>query len=93
MSFMFERCATLNYINLSGWNTKNVKSMRAMFESCTNLEVIEGIENWDLSNLNDISFMFNFCKKLTKFQGIENWNTTAITDMSNVRLPIARSIG
>lgn len=40
MFYMFEGCASLESLDLSGWNTSKVKSMHDMFYGCTSLRRI-----------------------------------------------------
>ena len=46
MSAMFHRCSSLQSINLSSFNTTNVKDMSYMFYGCSSLQSI------DLSSFN-----------------------------------------
>ena len=50
MSLIFYNCLLIEVLDLSGWNTKNVTTMKNMFRGCENLEEIIGLDNWDLSN-------------------------------------------
>ena len=69
---MFEDCKSLNNLNLSNFNTKNVTDMKRMFkifESFINLEV----SNFDTKNFTGMDEMFECCKfnyDKTKFKNI-----------------------
>jgi len=37
MSFMFNNCISLTFLNLDNFNTNNVEKMNNMFNNCTSL--------------------------------------------------------
>ena len=43
MTFMFDFCQELDYIDLSNFNTANVINMYGMFDQCIKLKEIKGI--------------------------------------------------
>lgn len=65
-------------LNISGWDTSKVKSFYALFEGCTNLEKIIGIEDLNVSNAHTISHMFNKCENLTKLD-LSKWKVGNVT--------------
>ena len=54
---MFSNCVLLTSLNLSNFNTSNVKNMENMFYSCINLSYIN-LYNFDESNLEDFKDIF-----------------------------------
>lgn len=70
-------------LNISGWDTSNVKSFYALFNGCTNLENIIGIEDLDVSNAHTISHMFNGCENLTKLD-LSKWNVGNVKMMTSL---------
>ena len=50
MDHMFSECKKLKKINLSNFNTSNVKSMSNMFTNCENLISID-LSNFDTSKV------------------------------------------
>ena len=80
--FMFNFCKSLTKINLSNFNTDNVKNMSCMFWGCSSLT------NINLSNLNtfhvtNMSSMFGHCASLIKIN-LSNFNTDNVKDMSSM---------
>ena len=83
MSYMFYGCKSLINIDLSNFNTKNVRNMSYMFYGCNSLT------NIDLSNFNFINIihayliyhMFSECNSLT-YINLSNSNTQNDTNMS-----------
>ena len=67
-------CHSLITIDVSGLDTKTCKQFSQMFEACTNLEYIIGIETWDVSNAEYYAFSetFHCCNKLKELN-IGNW--------------------
>ena len=57
---MFYGCSSLEKINVSGFNTENVKYMNGMFLGCSSLKELN-ISHFNFSNVIDISSMFFKC--------------------------------
>ena len=68
-------------LNVSGWDTTNITTMKSVFSRCSNLTTIYGLENWDTSNVTDMESMFNNCSSLTSLD-LSNWNTSNVTNMN-----------
>ena len=47
-----------------------------MFDRCSSLKDIKGLENWNASNGNNFSYMFHECSLLKDIKGLENWNVS-----------------
>lgn len=69
-SFLWYRFKT---IDISGWDTSNVKDMTMMFYGCFDLTDIIGIENMNIDNVECMSYMFSDCKKLDITDKIKDW--------------------
>ena len=69
--------------DVTGWDVSNVEDMYCMFNNCTNITNIIGLDTWDVSNVKDMGFMFNNCYKFNG-AGIENWNVSNVENMSNM---------
>ena len=65
MSDMFWGCSSLTNINLSNFNTQNVKNMSSMFSRCNSLTNIN-LSNFNIQNVTDMSYMFYQCNSLLK---------------------------
>ena len=63
MSYMFDGCESLTNINLSNFNTQNVKYMSHMFFWCESLIKID-LSNFNTQNVTDMSYMFWGCESL-----------------------------
>ena len=64
MSWMFYGCNRLETLDLSNFDTINVKSARQMISFCTKLKTVDA-SNFDTRNLSDFSYMFGNCDELT----------------------------
>lgn len=60
-------------IDISGWDTSNVKVMTQMFYGCDELEDIIGIENMNIDNVKYMAYMFADCPKLDITDKIKDW--------------------
>lgn len=69
-SFLWYRFKT---IDISGWDTSNVKDMTMMFYGCFELTDIIGIENMNIDNVECMNYMFSDCKKLDITDKIKDW--------------------
>ncbi len=83
MANMFYGCESLTYIDISGWDTSNVRDMRTMFGGCLSLHTIVGIEQLNTSNLNNTTGMFISCRKLITLD-LSKWNMKNVRCMSDM---------
>ena len=70
----------LKTINVSGWNTENVKSMGSMFSGRNALKSLD-LSSFNTSNVTRMQGMFYDCKGLTSLD-LSSFNTLNVTDMS-----------
>jgi surface protein len=47
-----------------------------MFQHCTSLNKITGLENWDISNVEKMDNFLNGCTELKEANGLEKWKLT-----------------
>ena len=64
MHFIFAGCNSLKSLDITNFNTSNVKDMGGMFSSCQALTSIE-VNSFNTSKVTDMSAMFSDCKSLT----------------------------
>ena len=57
---MFCGCSLLKELNLSNFDTSNVRLMSWMFSRCTSLKKLN-LLNFNTNKLYDLSYMFNYC--------------------------------
>ena len=62
----------------------NYTILNGMFQGCSSLLSLPGIEEWNTYNVIDISSMFNDCSSLYSLPDISKWNTENVIDMSNL---------
>ena len=67
-------------INISDWNTSNVKQMKRVFYGCKNLTC--NISEWDVSNVETMSNMFYDCKKFDC--DLSGWNLNKCKNLYGV---------
>ena len=63
MDGMFQGCAALISLDLSGFDTANVTDMSSMFYQCRALNSLN-LSSFNTANVTDMSYMFNQCKAL-----------------------------
>ena len=80
LSFMFTGASKFNG-DLTGWQTSNIKSMRAMFQN-TKTFYGQGLETWDTQNVTTMWAMF---ANTSNFNGdISGWNTQNLKSMGSM---------
>ena len=77
---MFKLCTSLKSIDLSSFNTTNIKSMNSMFMDCSSLTSID-FSSFNTTFVEDMSYMFAGCSSL-KSLDLSSLNTTNVKDMS-----------
>ncbi len=83
---MFFNCTSLEEIDLSGFNTKNVESMDSMFTRCTSLQNLN-ISNFDMSNVTTKDGMFSEIGNNTDIitnAKMKEWMATNYPNLTNV---------
>lgn len=62
---MFSYCSSIKYINLSSFNTNNLKHIDNIFYDCKSLIFLD-ISSFNTKNIENISGLFNTCCSLKK---------------------------
>lgn len=75
---MFYKCSSATYINLPC--VTGMESMEGMFNGCTKLKLIDGMEKWDTSKNNNYGSAFRDLKAIKKLP-IENFNVSNVHAM------------
>ena len=81
---MFRGCSSLKSIDLSSFNSTNVKDMRRMFSGYSSLKSID-LSSFNSTNAKDMRGMFWNCSSLQSLD-LSSFNTTNIKDMSDMFL-------
>ena len=65
LKFSFYNCSNLISMDVSTWDVSNVIEAEVAFQSCVNLETLNGIENWTFQvlNINGLKSTFRDCRK------------------------------
>ena len=67
-------------IDLSSFNTSNVKDMSRMFGGCSSLKSID-LSSFNTSNVNNMSYMFSECYSLKSID-LSSFNTSNVKDFN-----------
>ena len=79
----FAGCKNLTEIEgVENLNTRNVTSMRNMFDACSNLESLD-LSNFDTQNVIYMNYMFYGCSKLTSLN-LSKFNNQKVTGMISI---------
>lgn len=82
MRAMFQNCASLTELDVSGFDTSNVTAMNHMFRSCSALTELD-LSSLNTSNVTDMREMFYKCTSLTKLD-ISSFDTSNVTAMNHM---------
>ena len=63
MCSMFRFCYELDYLDLSNFDTSNVKDMKLMFFECIKLKEIKGLDKFITNKVTNMRGMFEYCKR------------------------------
>ena len=80
--FLFQDCNKLISIDLSNFNTENVKDMNHMFFGCYSLKEIN-LLNVKTQNVTDMNSMFCLCSSL-KSLDVSSFDTQKVTNMNSM---------
>ena len=81
MNSIFQLCKELEYLDFSNFDTSNVTNMGCMFDECTSLKGIKGINNFITNKVTDMNSMFQYCNKL-EYLDLSNFDTSNVINMS-----------
>ena len=81
MAGLFQNCKELHYLNLSNFNTFNAIDIHCMFDGCTKLREIKGLDLFITNNVTNMAALFQLCENL-QYLDLSNFNTSNVTDMS-----------
>lgn len=79
---MFSNCKGLSSIEVSGFDTSEVTTMKWMFNYCENLITLD-LSGFNTSNVTDMFGMFQECENLTSLN-VLSFDTSKVTDMSQM---------
>ena len=79
-SSMFESCAKITSLDMSGFDASGATDMSDMFYGCSELTTLN-LNNFDTSNVTDMRSMFANCKKLVTLTLSNSFDTSNVTSM------------
>lgn len=94
LNSMFENCISLREVNVSGWNTTKVKSVRKVFRNTKQLQRLIGYEKWEFPEAENFYQMFSGSDTLEQLD-VSQWKekntvnkvifTEAFANMENLK--------
>ena len=81
---MFAGMADCAEFDVSALNVSAAKNIHGMFEGCSSMENVAGLEKWDVSNVADMSYMFYGCNSLKDISALAGWNVSGVRNMSDM---------
>ena len=83
MSRMFNGCSSLKSLDVTGFDTHNVKNMFSMFDGCSSLETLD-VSGFNIDNVENMSYMFNDCSSLITIYCDNNWDNGTIPESTDM---------
>lgn len=81
LSFFYYTGTDLDY-EVNNVDTKNLTTMKYMFQNCTNLISLD-LSGWDVSNVTSMGSVFAGCTNLTSLN-LDNFDTSNVTSMGGM---------
>ena len=75
-------CLGVKTLDLSGWNTSNVKDMSEMFSYCNSLKSLD-LSGWNTSDVESMNGMFYRCSSLKSID-LSGWDTSNVKKMGSM---------
>lgn len=75
--------AAIKSVNISGWNISHIEDISGMFEECSYLQKIIGLDTLDTSSVKLMTDLFEGCKNLEEID-LSKWNFNNVTDMAHM---------
>lgn len=79
---MFVYCESLETLDLSGWDTSSVETMKCMFEDCFKLQSVD-VSHFDTSKVASFINTFAYCKDLRSID-LSSWDTSSARSMEGM---------
>ena len=79
---MFSGCISLIEVDISSFDTEQIKNMEQMFNGCSNLTSLD-FSSFNTSNVTNMTSMFNGCSNLTSLD-FSSFNTSNVTNMTSM---------
>lgn len=83
MEYMFQICASLEYVDATGWNMENCVNMDRTFYGCHALEAVEGSETWNTGSVENFFATFYDNQSLTDLD-VSTWDTGSAVTMDSM---------
>ena len=84
VSHMFDGDSSLKTLDLSNFALKKVQYFSSMFQGCSELTTITGMNSWDVSSAIFMDNMFKGCTALTSVGDLSKWTGSNATDVSSM---------
>ena len=79
----FELCSNISSLDFSNFNTSSIADMEYMFNGCSKLKEIKGLNKFNTNKVKSMKSMFQKCNEL-EYLDLSNFNTSNVTDMENM---------
>ena len=79
MDNMFDRCASLEHLDLSMWDVHSAENISESFQYCDSLKSVD-MSGWDTANNQRFQAMFRECHSLEAVT-VSSWNTSSADRM------------
>ena len=83
LNSFFDECSNIISLDLSNFNSSNVTDMYRMFNKCTRLQYIEGLNKLNTKKVKNMSGMFQNCYEI-EFLDMTNFNTSNVINMAGM---------
>ena len=78
MGYMFYGCTGLTSLDLTGFQTPNLKNMEYMFFNCSNLTRVD-LSSFNTAGVTNMNYLFRGCSRLATIYAGSGWTIPAVT--------------
>ena len=82
LSNAWNRCYSLQSLNLSGWDVSSVTTLSNAWNSCYSLQSLD-LSGWDVSSVTSLIGAWSNCYNLQSLD-LSGWDVSSVTDVTNL---------
>ena len=79
----FSECSNITSLDLTNFDSSNVTDMYRMFNRCTKLKEIKGLNNLNTNKVTNMSALFQYCQEIENLN-LSNFNTSQVIKMGGM---------
>jgi hypothetical protein len=83
LSAMFGYATTLTEVDFTGVIGVEIKSMKSIFQGCSKLTTVKGLDKCDISKITTLVYMFDQCESISNFDFLKNLDVSKVERLTS----------